>query len=146
MCLFCHRVPPPVRSRPANKRTETAPTKPPPSRGGKPPSGAGGAAAKKTESRFYKAGSKEDKNNQSSKSAPPQKKEAKQEDKDEKIVEEEKEERRFDPSGYEKDLVDMLGNNRSLISVGALLFLCGVVCHFQSVISSKKTPTSIGTT
>lgn len=87
----------------------TAP-KPPPSRGGKPPSGAVATAGKKPlESRFSRA-NKDDKGSGSSKSAPPKGKESKsEENKDEKIVEEENQERRFDGSGYDKDLVDMLG-------------------------------------
>ena len=94
------------------KKTEAAPSKAPPSRGGKPPSGAAAAAAaKKTEPRFSRFGAKDDKSNDKSKSAPVKGKEAKSEEKEEKIVEEEREERRFDPSGYDKDLVEMLGNN-----------------------------------
>ena len=105
------RPPAPVRSRPM-KKTEAAPSKAPPSRGGKPPSGAAAAAAaKKTEPRFSRFGAKDDKSNDKSKSAPVKGKEAKPEEKEEKIVEEEREERRFDPSGYDKDLVEMLGNN-----------------------------------
>lgn len=104
--------PPPARSRPVNKNA--GPAKPPPSRAGKPPSGAT-AAAKKSDVRAPpgKAGSKDDKGAGPNKSATS--KAAKdasnktEENKDEKIVEEEKEERRFDPSGYDKDLVEMLG-------------------------------------
>lgn len=109
--MLSFRPPPPVRPRPTNKKPDTA-VKPPPSRGGKPPSGAAGTAGKKIESRFgNKGASKDDKGSGASKSAPAKGKEPKaEENKDEKIVEEEKEERRFDGSGYDKDLVDMLGN------------------------------------
>ena len=67
---------------------------------------------KRPDSRFNKAGSRaDDKSNPSTtKSSTGAKKDAKPDDKDEKIVEEEKEERRFDSGGYDKDLVDMLGN------------------------------------
>ncbi|KAI9563319.1 hypothetical protein GHT06_010777 [Daphnia sinensis] len=103
-----HRPPPPVRPRPTNKKTEMTAPKPPPSRGGKPPSGAVAAGKKPLESRFSRA-NKDDKGSGSSKSAPPKGKESKsEENKDEKIVEEENQERRFDGSGYDKDLVDML--------------------------------------
>lgn len=72
------------------------------------PLGAGGK--KPLESRFSRARDKDDKGSGSSKSAPPKGKETKsEENKDEKIVEEENQERRFDGSGYDKDLVDMLG-------------------------------------
>ena len=109
------RAPAPVRSRPVNRKD--GPTKPTPGRGGKPPSGT--AATKRPDSRFNKAGSKEDKSTPSSSggkssaaaAAAAKKDAAKQDDtKDEKIVEEEKDERRFDSGGYDKDLVDMLGN------------------------------------
>jgi len=104
------------------KKTEAAPSKAPPSRGGKPPSGAAAAAAaKKSEPRFNRFGAREDKSSATSKSAPAKGKEAKSEEKEEKIVEEEREERRFDPSGYDKDLVEMLGNH-FLISTNSYYF------------------------
>ena len=107
------RPPPPVRPRPVNKKSDATAPKPPPSRGGKPPSGAAAAAGKKVESRFSKGLTKDDKGSGTSKSAPPKGKESvkasSEDSKEEKIVEEEKEERRFDPSGYDKDLVEILG-------------------------------------
>lgn len=113
------RPPPPVRPRPNTKKSDLSAPKPPPSRGGKPPSGAVAASSKKPESRFgNKGASKDDKGSGPSKSAPAKGKEPKaDENKDEKIVEEEKEERRFDGSGYDKDLVDMLGNIIWLVSI-----------------------------
>ena len=114
--FYCSRPPAPVRStRPVKKPESGSNAKPPPSRGGKPPSG---ASAKKPEptSRFNRA--KDDKNASASAksgSASGATRKAgsdeKKDDKEEKIVEEEKEERRFDPSGYDKDLVEVLGND-----------------------------------
>ena len=118
-----HRAAPPVRSRPGLNKKADPPGKPPPSRGGgKPPSGAAGAGAsgsggRKLESRFSRTqGNKDDKTG-TSKSAPAKGKDAagkagtggSEENKDEKIVEEDNQERRFDGSGYDKDLVEMLG-------------------------------------
>lgn len=102
------RPTPSVRGRPVNRNA--GPARPPPSRAGKPPSGAT-AAAKKTETRGPLGKSKDDKGAGANKSATS--KAAKdasnktEENKDDK--EEERDERRFDHSGYDKDLVDMLG-------------------------------------
>lgn len=111
--LLVYRPPPPVRPRPNAKKSDLSAPKPPPSRGGKPPSGAVAASNKKPESRIGNKGpnKEEGKGSGASKSAPAKGKEPKlEENKDEKILEEEKEERRFDPSGYDKDLVEMLGS------------------------------------
>lgn len=112
MCVYLLRPTPTVRPRPVNKKSDGAgPKPPPPSRGGKPPSGATTTVNKKPERFASKGANKDDKGSGPSKSAPPKGKEPKaDENKDEKIVEEENQERRFDPSGYDKDLVDMLGN------------------------------------
>ena len=120
------------------KKPETN-QKPPPSRGSKPPIG---GAAKKPDSRFNKPPTKDDKNTSSNKPTS-SKKDDKKDEKDDKIVEEEKEERRFDPSGHDKDLVDVLGRGLDLEHnmVMATDFLFVII---QKGTSFRKIPTFTG--
>lgn len=85
--------PPPVLHRQVNKKYDTTVPTPPPSRKEKAPPGAATAAGKKVEYRYGGKGSG------ARKSAPLKDMKAKVSS----------EERRFDPTGYDKDLAEMLG-------------------------------------